>query len=269
MDAVSTARADCIPARRFLPHCQSSRYPMTRPIAVSPWLGRICSECALLTALSLLSACNGRQDPAAPLPLPLSASQAEPVDADGSRFQAQALEQSGPAASAFGFDIRAAGLLPLRISIDNHGGALKIIPRQTFLIDVDGQAWPLLTSDQAFERLGGVGSQAQDAAHPPSAQALTGFALDVLAGSAFAAEAAAPARPEHSPSQTFARKTQRNPKIAAGQAASGVLFFPGREEAHGVRSLRLCYEQDGRLKYLLLPLKAAPPLAAAHEKTRQ
>ena len=177
------------------------------------------------------------------------------------RFQALVLENSQQAGDIFGFDVRGAGLLPVRISIDNRsGGAVRIIPRQTFLVDAESQAWPLLTSAQALARLGRAGIQTQTPVHAPAVgglEDLTGFALDLLAGMAFSLH------PDVSPgvlaSRNLVEKIQHNPAVPPRQVASGVLFFPGWEEARGVRSLRLCYAQGDRLKFLALPLKSSSP----------
>lgn len=207
---------------------------------------------------SLLASCTPPQDRAAPAPL--AESQAEPVEAEGARFQAQAFVNPQQATAAFGFDIRGAGVLPLRVSIDNRSGVgLKIIPRQTFLIDLDGQAWPLLTADQASSRLERAGSavQSAQAPKPDDLDAFTGFALAINTGPGFSSNA----QPESRASQGLTAKPPRNPNIPPGAVASGLLFFPGREEAQTARGLRLCYEQGGRLKLLTLPLKASPPAA--------
>lgn len=232
---------------------------MAHPAAIMPCRRAFRNGFALLVLAGLCAACGGRQEPVAPLALPEG--QAQAVEAAGVRFQAQAFEEPRQAVKAFGFDLRGAGLLPLRISISNHGGgAVKIIPRQTFLIDLDGQAWPLLTSGQAASRLGAAAAMpapARPLAPTPAAlDALTGFALDMVAGPAFVGEAEGYAPPGNSIGQDLAGKVLRNPSVPAGQVASGVLFFPGREEAHGVRSLRLCYAQGGSLKFLVLPLQA-------------
>jgi hypothetical protein len=227
---------------------------MTRPADSPPRFASIFRKIAWL-AFALLGACADRQDQAA-AQAPLAASRAGAAQLGGVRFQAQAFEDGGRAAAAFGFDVRAAGLLPLRVSIDNQGGALRIVPRQTFLIDLDGQAWPLLTSGQAFDRLAAAGISAQgvpQAAWAEALDTLTGFALDVAVGSA-----AASTRPEAAVRLAFAARVPRNPAVPPGQAATGWLLFPGQGEARGVRGVRLCYEQDGRPRFLLLPLAAAP-----------
>jgi hypothetical protein len=57
---------------------------------------------------------------------------------------------------AFGFNIRKAGLLPVRFVIDNQAQArVSVYSAQTFLLDCEGQAWPLLTSEQAYDRVKG------------------------------------------------------------------------------------------------------------------
>jgi hypothetical protein len=181
---------------------------------------------------------------------------APPIEADGVRFQAQAIVDHTEAAAAFGFDIRGAGLLPLRIRIANPaGGAIKIIPLQTFLIDAESQAWPLLTSLEASERLIRAGIQAHSPPHSPQQEdlgALTGFALNLVAG----LEAA---KIDKAVSQTFAGKNRLNQSIPPGQTGFGVMLFPGLEEARGVRALRLAYEQNGHEKFLMLPLKPSAP----------
>ncbi len=88
---------------------------MTRPTAIMPSRRLFHSGFALLALASLCAACTSRQDRSAPVPL--AASQAEPVEAEGVRFQAMALEDARQAAAAFGSDLRGAGLLPLRVSI--------------------------------------------------------------------------------------------------------------------------------------------------------
>jgi len=211
---------------------------------------------ALIAMACLLSSCDSKQGGYEAVSLPESL--AAPVAAAGTRFQALAYVNRQQSAAAFGLDIRNAGLLPLRISIDNRAGAaVKIIPRQTFLIDLENQAWPLLTSVQAFGRLEQAGIHDLAYSSKPALDAmdsLTGFALNVTTSATFSADATAYALPETRITENLKHKDLRNPTIPSGKVASGVLFFPGREEASSAHSLRICYEQDGRLKFLNLPL---------------
>ena len=67
---------------------------------------------------------------------------------------AEAYLQDDSAKEAFGFDIRGAGVLPVRFVLDNQSdGNIEIRGDQTFLIDAENQAWPLLTYDQAYRRV--------------------------------------------------------------------------------------------------------------------
>ena len=66
------------------------------------------------------------------------------------------------------------------------------------------------------------------------------------------------ARPESDLGRDLRERNLRNPLIPAGEAASALLYFPGREEAKSVRELRLCYEQNKQLHCLMLPLKTLP-----------
>ena len=217
---------------------------------------------AVMAMTSLLLACDSRQGkPETVVPLPES--QAEPVESDGIRFQALAYMNNRQSETIFGFDILKAGLLPVRVNVDNRSGkAVKIIPRQTFLIDSESQAWPLLAIDQVSERLRSEGiQQDQDALMPAldKLDSLTGFALDVAVSDSFQAANDAQAQPRVGLVNSLKKKSFHNPKIPAEKVASGVLFFPAREEAKSANRLRLCYELDGRLKFLNLPLKASPP----------
>lgn len=194
--------------------------------------------------------------------VPLAESQAETVEARGVSFQAIAYADSGAAESVFGSDLRGAGLLPLRLTLQNRSiDTVKLVPRQTFLIDQEGQAWPLLTSDQASKRLGlGVGMDLM-APHKQAltrAESFTGFALDLVTGPGFSKDSQPPRQKVNPTIPPFPFKGLRNPDILAGQSASAVLLFPGRQESHGARGLRLCYEKAGRQAFLTLPLKASP-----------
>ncbi len=215
----------------------------------------------LMTMACLLLSCDS--EPGSPKAPPLPENLAQPVDAGGTRFQALAYADRQQSAALFGFDILGSGLLPVRVSIDNRSGAtIKIIPRQTFLIDVEGQAWPLLTTDQAYKRLQS-GDILQDKSTtmtaPDGMESLTGFALDMVVSANFSATAPVYARTDTPMGNHQQEMNFRNPKVPTGKIASGVLFFAAREEASGTRYLRLCIEQDGRLQFVKLPLKAALP----------
>lgn len=208
---------------------------------------------------SLLLACNSKPSDQEAFILPNSL--AATVEADNARFQALAYTNSQHAETSFGFDIRGNGLLPVRISIDNRSGAmLKIVPRQTFLVDATGQAWPLLASYQVSSRLQKNGFQSKAPPALPSRdelETLTGFAINLVASKSFSSNANAYDQPTLHPIENLNGQSFHNPIIPAGKVASGVLLFPGRDEASSARDLRLCYEQNNQLKFVRLPLSAS------------
>ena len=72
---------------------------------------------------------------------------------DGVGIGARAYVSPEKAKEAFGFDIRAAGMLPVEIVFDNQGrSSLEIDGSQTFLEDGEGNLWPILSSKIAYER---------------------------------------------------------------------------------------------------------------------
>ena len=211
------------------------------------------------TVACLLASCAPPQDQSEFVPL--TESQAETVEVQGLRLQAMAYDDPVWAGSVFGFDIRGAGLLPLRLTLQNRSvGKVKVIPRQTFLIDQAGQAWPLLTSAQVSARLGrgaGMAPTAIETHTPEGADSFTAFALDLVTGPGFSADSQ-PSRHKDNPAgRPFSGKSLRNPAVLAGRSASALLFFPGRQEIQGVRGLRIGYEQAGRPAFLTLPLKSS------------
>jgi len=216
---------------------------------------------SLIVMASLLLACDSKQGKPEAILLPESL--AEPIVADGIRFQALAYLNRQQSQATFGFDILKAGLLPVFVSIDNRSGtAVKIVPRQTFLIDSESQAWPLLAIEQVSERLQGEGiRQDQDLSMPTldKLDALTGFALNMTVSKSFQADDKPQARPRANLVNNLKKKNFNNPTIPEGEVGSGVLFFPAREEAKSANRLRLCFEQHGKLQFLNLPLKASPP----------
>ncbi|QSA96775.1 hypothetical protein [Methylococcus sp. EFPC2] len=240
---------------------------------------------AALLAGAFLYACSPQRDKLAPLPLP--SSQNDHVDVQGALISASPYIDPRQAEAAFGFDIRGAGLLPVRFALDNRSNTvIRINPQQTFLIDLDGQAWPVLSTEQAYNRvaraqeLGTVAlGSAQGAGLLGAAGLATGFAISVvtghLSGTPLAQGAAAGVllgaltggsdanyELENQVREDLARKSLRNQLVQPGELAHGVLFFPGQDEARTARGLRLSLDLDGYPQIVTLPLKVPPPLPA-------
>jgi len=218
--------------------------------------------------------------------VPLPSSNDDHMDVNGARVAGEAYADPEQAERAFGFDIREAGLLPVRLVIDNQSASVvQVSPQQTFLIDRDGQAWPLLTGEQAHNRVASAvqwgetaRNAAQTAVEGAAAGALTssaiGLILDgwlnggmsnrLLDHTAVGAGVGAivgggqdTQELEHRIRRDLIGKSLRNQRMLPGELAHGYLFFPGKDEARSAVTLRLGLEFDGYPQVVNLPLR--PP----------
>lgn len=88
-----------------------------------------------------------------PLPFKSPASYDNATEVAGALVGAEAFVDRRATKEAFGFDIRAAGMLPVQIVFDNQGPhPLEINVAQTFLEDANGNLWPILDREIAYER---------------------------------------------------------------------------------------------------------------------
>lgn len=219
---------------------------------------------ALLSMFSLATGCT-YQDRVAPLNLP-DAKNGGIVVGDGLKISALAFSDDEAAKQAFGFGARNAGLLPVQLTLQNDSPEkVKINPEQTFLIDNNNRAWPILTLEKTYQRTSGhvdLGETAKGAGKPAllmgAAGALAGLAVGVVtgknvgeamgtgavigaAGGAIIGGAKSYSESGEKIRDDLATKSLRNQTILPHQIAYGVLFFPGiqGEEADGVKELRL------------------------------
>ena len=232
---------------------------------------------AALLSLLLLSACSTYGDKVAPIPLP--SEQTGGLEVKGVGLYAEAYLQPGAAKQAFGFDIRGAGVLPVRFVLDNQSnGEIEIRGDQTFLIDGERQAWPLLTYDQAYRRVNRhveLGETAKGAVKPAvllaATGALVGAAVGVVsgdsaaegAGRGAAAGAAAGAviggairyqEVGHEIREDLANHSFENRSIENGEIAYGFLFFPGDQEIDSLDALRISIYIDDEPQIVQLKL---------------
>jgi hypothetical protein len=216
----------------------------------------------LLPSLFILAGCASYGHRVSPVPLP--GTQPEHMAVDGVEMLAVAFLDKKIAEERFGFDVRGSGLLPVQLVIDNGSTQkVSINSGQTFLIDQIGQAWPLLSAEEAYQRVKGhveIGETAKGTAKPAvllgAAGALAGFAVGILTNEdigesvgkgavlggtvgALAGGTAAYATAPEKIRTDLAQKTLRNRSVKPGQLAYGFLFFPGRKEAASVQQLRL------------------------------
>lgn len=218
----------------------------------------------LLSMLSLAGGCTYK-DRVAPLNLP-DASNGGVVVGDGLKISALAFSSDDAAKQAFGFGARNAGLLPIQLTLQNDSpDKVRLNPEQTFLIDNNNRAWPILSLEKTYQRTSGhvdLGETAKGAGKPAllmgAAGALAGLAVGVVtgknvgeamgtgavlgaAGGAIIGGGKSYVDTGEKIRDDLAAKTLRNEAILPHQIAYGVLFFPGMpgEEADSVKELRL------------------------------
>ncbi|OQY05355.1 MAG: hypothetical protein B6I22_07625 [Desulfobacteraceae bacterium 4572_123] len=178
---------------------------------------------------------------------------------------AKAYADPEEAKSAFGFDIRGAGMLPVQVVFDNLGPHfLEIDGTQTFLEDETGNLWPILSTKIAYDRATkyaqtkkifkeGAYSGFLGAAAGSIIGAAVGIAsgdnIGELMGKGAAVGAAAGATiggTQGYASSNAARreivtdlkeKSLQNKAISPKSMAHGIIFFPG--EAKSAKNLRL------------------------------
>lgn len=199
-------------------------------------------------------------------PLPFKTPSAYPnvQDVGGVTMAAEAFVDSKKAQEAFGFDVRGAGFLPVQVVFDNHGAhPLEINGAQSFLADAQGNLWPILDRNTAYERAtkysqtkevfkegaytGFLGATA-GALIGAAVGIVTGENVAVAAGKGAAVGAASGAtlgglkgytsdEARRSITDDLRQKSLQNKPIDPGNIAYGFLFFPG--EATSAKELRL------------------------------
>lgn len=222
----------------------------------------------VLLAIMILTSCTYR-DRVAPIKLP----EASPslVVINGLKISATAYLDKNKAADIYGFDIRKAGILPVQLTFQNDGEqAARIDPRQTFLIDEESNAWPVLSLEKTHQRTSkyvDIGETVKGAGKPSlllgAAGAIAGLAAGLVsgnniaesmgkgavlgaAGGAIIGGAEAAQKQGRTIRQDLAEKTMGNDQILPGQLAYGTMFFPGNydSEAKTAQRLRLSLSFD-------------------------
>lgn len=216
----------------------------------------------LLPLILIMAGCSTYGERVAPVPLP--SSQDGAVNVDGAHILARAFVDPKAAEQAFGFDIRGAGLLPVQFVVDNQSGqAIAVEPQQTLLIDQQGNAWPLLSAERAQDRVRAtvapgesIKAGAKTSLLTGLAGAVAGAAIGIVTGSnvglstgkgaaagaaigAVGGGASRYSKVGQDVRRDLGQSSLENRVIANGELAHGYLFFPGRDEASTVQSLRL------------------------------
>lgn len=198
----------------------------------------------------------------------------------GAVIGARAYVDEKEAEEAFGFDIRGAGMLPVQVAFDNQGDLfLEINPGQTFLEDREGNLWPILSSEIAYERVTKYTQTKQifkeGAYHGflgAVAGAIVGAAVGIVSGSDFgeavgkgAAIGAAggsliggtkggyeASDARRTIMNDFKQKSLQSRPVEPKGLSFGFLFFPG--EAKSAKQVRLQIKEKGTQKAHVLLL---------------
>ena len=199
-----------------------------------------------------------------PLPFKAPSAYDNATEVVGALVGAEAFVDRRTTKEAFGFDIRGAGMLPVQVVFDNQGPhPLKIDVAQTFLEDAEGNLWPILDREIAYERAtkysqtkkifkegayGGFLGAAAGALIGAAVGIVTGENVAEAAGKGAAVGAAAGATLGGIKGYTsddarqaivddLRRKSLENKPVEPTNLAYGYLFFPG--EANSAKQLRL------------------------------
>lgn len=186
------------------------------------------------------------------------------------------------AQSAFGFDIRGAGLLPVQVVIDNKSGlSLQVMPAETFLVDDTGAYWNVVATNIAIARLeqstqlaaigegavkGGLLGAAGGALIGTAVGLASGQNVGTAAGAGAAIGGASGAVIGGAQGGTSSERVQtiiedirakglEGKVIPIDSLTSGFLFFPS--EAPSANQLRLQYQEQetGMIQTVILNLK--------------
>jgi hypothetical protein len=196
---------------------------------------------------------------------------------------AESFADSKQAEQAFGFDIRAAGLLPVQVVLDNKSGqGVEVVSGQTFLIDETNRYWKILTNREAADRVqkatdaGAIaGGAGKGAAYGAAAGALLGLAIGVVSGrdvgSAVvkggvlggaggaviggANKAGDDRQREYKIADDVRDKGVEGKIMQSESLASGFIFFPGEVSSAKELRLQIKFRGDGRVQTLNLKLR--------------
>ncbi len=225
---------------------------------------------AALLALVLFTSCTRYQRPVVPFKMPQAYPNA--TTAGGAIVASKSWDDQKEAEAAFGFDIRPE-ILPIQVIFDNRGDhPLEIVSEQTFLIDVDNNAWPVLDARMAYDRIAKktqMGEVAPNAAKYGGlgavAGGIIGAAIGIVGGSpvgdaAMKGAAAGAATGaviggtqgmSDTDVQRQIREDLRNRSlerraVAPQEIAYGFVFFPGEAKKAQELRLRLREADTGR-----------------------
>jgi len=232
--------------------------------------------CVILSSVFLISCATSYR--AQPLPFKVPGAYPNAQNIAGATVGAKAYADTNEARETFGFDIRAAGMLPVQVVFDNQGThPLEVNSSQTFLEDNEGNLWPVLASNIAYERatkyaqtkeifkegayhgfLGAIAGATigaaigivtgQDVAEMTGKGAALGAASGAVIGGAKGYDAK---EAQNKIIDDLKQKSLQSKPIQPNTLAYGIIFFPG--EAKSVKQLRVqIVEKDTGTTHVLI-----------------
>lgn len=221
---------------------------------------------AIVLITALLASCQSYQRQVVPAKMP----EAYPnmISVAGADIAAKVFDDPKEAESAFGFDIRGAGILPVQVIFNNKGmHSIEIASNQTLLIDMENNIWPILDSSLAYDRIAkktDLGRVAPEAAKggvlAGIGGALVGAAIGIVGGTNVASAAGKGAvvgaaagaavggtkgylngDVKGQIKEDLQKRTLENRAIAPNEIAHGFIFFPG--ESGKIKEMRLTVKE--------------------------
>jgi hypothetical protein len=233
----------------------------------------------LFCVLALVSCSTAYK--AKPLPFKAPGHYPNATEIAGAEVAARAYAESAEAKETFGFNIREAGMLPVQVVFDNKGPhSLEIDASQTFLEDGNGNLWPILRKELAYERASKYAKTREifkeSAYHGflgAAAGAIIGAAVGIIAGDSVgaavgkgaAAGTAAGAllggvkgyasnEAGRSIMEDLRNKSLQSKPVAPGSLAYGFIFFPGEAKSATQLRLKIIEKDTGSFHVILLSL---------------
>ncbi len=224
----------------------------------------------LLTAVFFVS-CARYQRQVVPFKMPQAYPNATTVG--GAIVASKSWDNQEEAAGAFGFDIRPE-ILPVQVIFDNKGShPLEIVSEQTFLIDVENNAWPVMDAKLAYDRIAKkteLGEVAPNAvkygALGAAAGAAIGAAIGIVGGSRAVGDAAmrgaalggatgavlggsqgmTDTEVQRQIREDLRSRSLERRAVAPQEIAYGFIFFPGEAKKAQELRIRLRETDTGR-----------------------
>ena len=107
---------------------------------------------SLAVSILILFSCSTAYK-AKPLPFKQPGAYPNAMEVAGALVAAKAYSDPEEAKEAFGFNVHDAGMFPVQVVFDNKGPhPLEIDPTQTYLEDNEGNLWPILDRNLAYDR---------------------------------------------------------------------------------------------------------------------